>query len=493
VIPVISFDLSMLALATHGFAAGFVAPFSVVPQMRASSVMQHGGKGFGGGEATRDPAPTVYDPNDPKGKQQAIHKAESFAEYLAKRSAGGGAGPTATMSAASSVSAAPVGGAGYSGKHNGPSSALDIGSELLNWRPDDPLARLGKVVGTLGPATMTAEMIEKLIQSGLDIFRLNSSHRQGGDFERIVPIIRAAAAKLGREVYILGDLQGPKFRCGTVQGEAVELVVGETVEMALMQSDADLTVPGRITLADTTEQNAMLRGLEVGMDVLLNDGFLAMKVTERVSPDTVRCQITIGGPLKSRKGINVPDLQIDCAALTAKDRDDAAYLIDKVDYMAVSFVQKGGDIQELIDIMDAKGMPKEQRPLIIPKIEKPAALKNIDEILALSDGLMVARGDLGVELGLERVPFAQKFLIKKANEANKFCITATQMMESMIDAPVPTRAEVSDVANAIFDGSDAVMLSGECAVGKFPCETVEAMGRTISAAEHHVRVMSPGF
>mmetsp|Transcript_19691 Transcript_19691/g.63440 ORF Transcript_19691/g.63440 Transcript_19691/m.63440 type:complete len:169 (-) Transcript_19691:388-894(-) len=161
--------------------------------------------------------------------------------------------------------------------------------------------------------------------------------------------------------------------------------------------------------------------------------------------------------------------------------------------MGRSDMQKGGDIQELIDIMDAKGMPKEQRPLIIPKIEKPAALKNIDEILALSDGLMVARGDLGVELGLERVPFAQKFLIKKANEANKFCITATQMMESMIDAPVPTRAEVSDVANAIFDGSDAVMLSGECAVGKFPCETVEAMGRTISAAEHHVRVMSPGF
>jgi len=216
-------------------------------------------------------------------------------------------------------------------------------------------------------------------------------------------------------------------------------------------------------------------------------------VTERVSADQVKCVITIGGPLKSRKGINVPDLQIDCAALTAKDRDDAEYLLDKVDYMAVSFVQKGADIQELIDIMDAKGMPASERPLIIPKIEKPAALSNIDEILALSDGLMVARGDMGVELGLERVPFAQKFLIKKANEANKFCITATQMMESMIDAPVPTRAEVSDVANAIFDGSDAVMLSGECAVGKFPCETVEAMGRTISAAEHHVKIMSPGF
>jgi pyruvate kinase len=378
-------------------------------------------------------------------------------------------------------------------KHDGPTSVVDIDSELLSWRPDDPLARKAKVVGTLGPATMTLEMIEKLIKAGLDIFRLNSSHRQGGDFERIVPIIREAAKRLGRDVYILGDLQGPKFRCGTVQGESVELVVGETVEMALMESESDLTVPGRITLADTVEQNAMIRGLEVGMDVLLNDGFLAMKVVERVSPNAVKCEITIGGPLKSRKGINVPDLQIDCAALTAKDRDDAEYLLDKVDYMAVSFVQKGADIQELIDIMDAKGIAAGDRPLIIPKIEKPAALKNIDEILAVSDGLMVARGDMGVELGLERVPFAQKFLIKKANEANKFCICATQMMESMIEAPVPTRAEVSDVANAIFDGSDAVMLSGECAVGKFPCETVEAMGRTISAAERHVKLLSPGF
>eukprot|EP00316_Scyphosphaera_apsteinii_P008543 CAMPEP_0119310898 /NCGR_PEP_ID=MMETSP1333-20130426/20736_1 /TAXON_ID=418940 /ORGANISM="Scyphosphaera apsteinii, Strain RCC1455" /LENGTH=450 /DNA_ID=CAMNT_0007315161 /DNA_START=272 /DNA_END=1624 /DNA_ORIENTATION=+ len=449
----------------------------------------NGGKGFGGGEATRDPAPTVYDPADPKGKQQAIHKAESFADYLARRSDVA----AISTSPAGGISTPPAGGIGFSMKHDGPSSGVDINNELLSWRPDDPLARKGKVVGTLGPATMTLEMIEKLIKAGLDIFRLNSSHRQSGDFERIVPIIREAAKRLGRDVYILGDLQGPKFRCGTVKGDSIELVVGETVEMALMAHESDLTVSGRITLADTTEQNAMLRGLEVGMDVLLNDGFLAMKVVERVSPNTVKCEITIGGPLKSRKGINVPDLQIDCAALTAKDRDDAEYLLDKVDYIAVSFVQKGADIQELIDIMDAQGMPAEDRPLIIPKIEKPAALKNIDEILAVSDGLMVARGDMGVELGLERVPFAQKFLIKKANEAKKFCITATQMMESMIEAPVPTRAEVSDVANAIFDGSDAVMLSGECAVGKFPCETVEAMGRTISAAEHHVKVLSPGF
>ena len=186
--------------------------------------------------------------------------------------------------------------------------------------------------------------------------------------------------------------------------------------------------------------------------------------------------------------------QIDCSALTVKDREDAAYLLSMgVDYIALSFAQKAQDIQELIDLMDAEGVPAEQRPEIIPKIEKPAALENIDEILALSGGLMVARGDLGVELGLHRVPFAQKFLVRKANAAGKFCITATQMMESMIENAVPTRAEVSDVANAVFDGTDAVMLSGESAMGVDPENTVQWMGRIISEAEAHSDDVSPSF
>merc|ERR1719174_2167635 len=194
----------------------------------------------------------------------------------------------------------------------------------------------------------------------------------------------------------------------------------------------------------------------------------------RQSATAVTCTVVVGGKLKSRKGINVPELQIDCSALTVKDCEDAEYLLGMgVDYIALSFAQKGADIQELIDIMNKVGMPEAERPLIIPKIEKPAALRNIDEILALSDGLMVARGDMGVELGLHRVPMAQKFLIRKANEAQKFCITATQMMESMIENAVPTRAEVSDVANAIFDGTDAVMLSGESAMGVDPANTVQ--------------------
>jgi len=204
--------------------------------------------------------------------------------------------------------------------------------------------------------------------------------------------------------------------------------------------------------------------------------------------------VLLGGGLKSRKGINVPELQIDCSALTVKDSEDAEYLLGMgVDYIALSFAQKGSDIQELIDVMDRVGLPLEDRPLIIPKIEKPAALRNIDEILALSDGLMVARGDMGVELGLHRVPVAQKFLIRKANSANKFCICATQMMESMITNPVPTRAEVSDVAGAVFDGTDAVMTSGETAMGAHPELVVQWMGRIIAESEAHKDQVSPSF
>ena len=215
---------------------------------------------------------------------------------------------------------------------------------------------------------------------------------------------------------------------------------------------------------------------------------------ERVSETEVTCQVVEGGNLKSRKGINVPELQIDCSALTAKDREDAAYLCGMgVDYIALSFAQKREDIEELIELMDAEGVAEKDRPDIIPKIEKPAALRNIDGILELSGGLMVARGDLGVELGLHRVPFAQKFLIRKANDAGKFCITATQMMESMITNAVPTRAEVSDVANAVFDGTDAVMLSGESAMGAYPSRTVEWMGTIIAEAEAHVDDVSPSF
>jgi len=358
----------------------------------------------------------------------------------------------------------------------------------------DPLARKAKVVSTLGPTSSTPEMIRKLIKAGVDVFRLNSSHRRPGQFEELIPNIRNTAAELGRDVKILGDIQGPKFRCSeTLNDEPVPLEEGSVVEFALA-NEGDPTRAGRITLSRTTEQIALISGLEVGMKLLLDDGLMEIAVVSRDSAETVKCEVLLGGKLKSRKGINVPELQIDCSALTVKDREDAAYLLSMgVDYIALSFAQKGQDIQDLIDLMDAEGVPAGQRPDIIPKIEKPAALRNIDEILDLSDGLMVARGDLGVELGLHRVPFAQKFLIRKANYAGKFVITATQMMESMITNAVPTRAEVSDVANAVFDGTDAVMTSGETAMGAYPERTVEWMGRIIAESEAHADDVTPSF
>jgi len=285
----------------------------------------------------------------------------------------------------------------------------------------------------------------------------------------------------------------------TVNDEPVPLAKGEIVDFCLAEHEGDLTTNGRIVLTPTTEQTALCKGLTPGMDLLLDDGFMAVRVVQVVSPTSSKCEVVVGGKLKSRKGINVPQLQIDCSALTVKDREDAKYLLScdggkpGVDYIALSFAQKKEDLQELIDVMDECGLAVADRPDIIPKIEKPAALENIDEILALSGGMMVARGDLGVELGLHRVPFAQKFLVRKANDAGKFCITATQMMESMIEAVVPTRAEVSDVANAIFDGTDAVMLSGESAMGVDPCNTVQWMGRIISEAEAHSDDVSPSF
>merc|ERR1719330_1659952 len=217
-------------------------------------------------------------------------------------------------------------------------------------------------------------------------------------------------------------------------------------------------------MKNTLEQRALMKACQVGVILLIEDGLMEVKVTEKISETELKVQIVRGGTLKARKGVNVPDIQIDCAALTDKDVEDAEFLLQldpPCEYICVSFAQKGQDLQELIDIMDRLKIPKEKRPKICPKIEKPQALTNIDGIIAKSEALMVARGDLGVELGLNRVPFAQKLLITKAKAAGLFVITATQMVESMIQNPVPTRAEVSDLANAVFDGTDAVMLSGE--------------------------------
>merc|ERR550537_1671712 len=221
------------------------------------------------------------------------------------------------------------------------------------------------------------------------------------------------------------------------------------------------------------------------------------KVVEKFSDKEVKVQILRGGKLKARKGVNVPDVEIDCAALTKKDIEDAEYLLQldpPVEYICVSFAQKGQDLQELIDIMDRLKVPASKRPKICPKIEKPQAFTNLEGIIEKSQALMVARGDLGVELGLNRVPFAQKLLIQRAKQAGLFVITATQMVESMIENPVPSRAEVSDLMNAVWDGTDAVMLSGEAASGKYPIESVmaeAAAAREAESVKHRVRLPIP--
>merc|ERR1719420_2219611 len=221
---------------------------------------------------------------------------------------------------------------------------------------------------------------------------------------------------------------------------------------------------------------------------------MEVKVLEKCSETELRVQIVRGGKLKARKGVNVPDVEIECAALTEKDIEDAEFLLGlepPCEYICVSFAQKGQDLQELIDIMDRLNVPQEKRPKICPKIEKPQALTNIDGIIAKSQALMVARGDLGVELGLNRVPFAQKLLITKAKKAGLFVINATQIVESMIQQPVPTRAEVSDLCNAVWDGTDAVMLSGEAASGKYPCEAVMAEAAAVLEAESVKDLLMP--
>merc|ERR1719230_1785754 len=239
-------------------------------------------------------------------------------------------------------------------------------------------------------------------------------------------------------------------------------------------------------MKSTVEQNALLKACKPGITLLIEDGLMEVRVEEKLSDTEVKVKIIRGGKLKARKGVNVPDIEIACAALTEKDIEDAEYLLQldpPIEYICVSFAQKGQDLQELIDIMDRLKIPASKRPKICPKIEKPQALTNIDGIIEKSQALMVARGDLGVELELERVPFAQKLLIRKAKEAGLFVITATQMVESMIESPVPTRAEVSDLCNAVWDGTDAVMLSGEAASGKYPCEAVKAEASAVLEAE----------
>ena len=329
-----------------------------------------------------------------------------------------------------------------------------------------------KIVCTIGPASRSPQILADLITAGMSVARLNFSHGTHAEHAVVVSHLRRLSAELGRPVAILQDLGGPKIRVGSVEEGTVTLEPG-----------ASFTLTSRSVQGNSREVSIsypnLPRDVRRGDTLLLGDGAIELRVTG-VTPRDIKCRVVIGGPLSSRKGINLPSRSLRLPSLTKKDEKDLAFgLRQKVDYVALSFVRDARDIQRAKKLMAAK---KCDIPLIA-KIEKHEALDNIDEIVSLVETVMVARGDLGVEIPLESVPRIQKWLIHKSNSTGKPVITATQMLRSMVDSPRPTRAEVTDVANAVLDGTDAVMLSEETAIGRFPVEAVRMMTRVVADAE----------
>jgi pyruvate kinase len=338
-------------------------------------------------------------------------------------------------------------------------------------------SRHSKIVCTLGPATNSPRMIRRLLEAGMDVARLNFSHGTHETHAQSIAMVHAAAAELGKTVGILADLQGPKIRTGALAG-------GGTVNL---RSGQQFIITTAKILGDSTRVNTTFRPLprevKSGDRILLSDGLIELRV-EKVRGQEVVCRVVNGGPLGENKGINLPGVKLRVPALTPKDRIDLRFALDhNVDFVAASFVRRPEDV------LLAKALirrAKKDTP-VISKLEKPEAIENLEGILRVSDGVMVARGDLGVEMNPETVPVVQKNIIARAREFRRPVITATQMLESMTQNPRPTRAEASDVANAIFDGSDAVMLSAETASGKYPIEAVSMMARIIHEAEASIQ------
>ncbi len=327
-------------------------------------------------------------------------------------------------------------------------------------------ARKTKIVATLGPASSSPEMIGRLISAGADVFRLNFSHGDNAQKRILIDTIRRVADKTGKQVGILADLQGPKIRTGRMVGDVMTLTKGQEV---VITTDEVLGGDGVIP----TVYRSLPDDVHSGSHILLDDGLMELKVLG-VEEGQVRCQVVTGGVLKNNKGINLPGVRVSAPSLTAKDLVDLDFALEAdVDFVALSFVRCAEDVEEIKRIIYMKG---KDTP-VVAKIEKPEALRNFKKILKVTDAIMVARGDLGVEILPERVPLFQKKIISACNEAGKPVITATQMLESMVRNPRPTRAETSDVANAIIDGTDAVMLSAETASGDHPVEAVEIMAR----------------
>jgi pyruvate kinase len=332
-----------------------------------------------------------------------------------------------------------------------------------------------KIVATLGPASAKPEVLYSMFNAGLDVCRLNFSHGSQADHQAVLDTIRSLNEKYNYNVGILADLQGPKIRIGTVKEGGINLVNGARTTIT---TEKCVGTEERIYITyDTFPQD-----VKPGEIILLDDGKLQMRVIETNLKDEVICEVVHGGILTSRKGVNLPNTKVSIPSLTPEDRDNLEFVLQNdVEWIGLSFVRNAEDITELKDIIKARG--KSAR--VIAKIEKPEAIANIDEIIAVSDGIMVARGDLGVEMPMEEVPLLQKMIVQKCRAASKPVIVATQMLESMITTPRPTRAEVNDVANSVLDGADAVMLSGETSVGEFPLIVIETMQKIIQNIEHN--------
>ncbi|CAN5200480.1 pyruvate kinase [soil metagenome] len=327
-----------------------------------------------------------------------------------------------------------------------------------------------KIVCTLGPATASRDSIRALIEGGMNVARLNFSHGVRDEHRSTIEMVRSAAAELRQPVGILGDLQGPRIRIGDLD-QTVAVATGDDMILAYEGEER----PGEFPVT----YDRLASDVSVGDRILIDDGLIELVVLD-VEPKRVRARVIFGGEVKQHKGLNLPGVHVSAPSITEKDREDAVFAAEAdLDYLALSFVRRAEDIEALRELV-----PKHM--LIIAKIEKDAALSNIERIIRSADAVMVARGDLGVELPFEEIPIVQKNIISLANRIGKPVITATQMLESMVERPRPTRAEASDVANAILDGTDAVMLSAETAVGAYPRLAVEAMRRIVVETEQHL-------
>ena len=339
-----------------------------------------------------------------------------------------------------------------------------------------------KIIATLGPSSTSKTKIKSLIQAGVNVFRVNFSHAIHSEIKQTVKDIREASSLLNRHISVLGDLQGPKIRLGIVE-EGVIIKKGDTISITtkiIEQGNGALVSINYPDFPKDVSENEI---------VLIDDGKLILKVIKTNSVDLVEAKVIQGGALKSKKGVNLPNTNISLPALTDKDKKDALFAIENCfDWIALSFVRTKKDVKQLEKLISKNS---DFKIPIIAKIEKPEAIENMGGILKAADGLMVARGDLGLEIPAEEVPLKQKLLVKKAKQARKPIIIATQMMESMIDSLTPSRAEVNDVANSVMDGADAVMLSGETSVGKYPVEVVKTMGKIIGGVENSPLIKVP--